>query len=115
MKKALIIQEDMIILKILERLMNVYSYDCKAIRTLTDLDIEDQLNNFDIIISDILFDGIAPLDFIYQLQEIITHKNLIILTNMGQEKIADQLLLVNKVNGFFRVPFDLDQIEKMIA
>lgn len=115
MKKVLVIQEDIIILKILERLMKLHSYDCKAIRTLSDLNIEDQIINFDIIISDILFDGIAPLDFVFQIQEIILHKSLIIVTNMGQDKIADQIRLINKVNGFFAIPFDLDQFEKIIA
>lgn len=115
MKKALVIQEDIVILKIIERLMQLNSYNCRAIRTLSDLDIEDQTNDFDIIISEILFDGIAPLDFVFQIQEIILHRNLIIVTNMGQEKIKREILASNKVKGFFAVPFDLDHIQKLIA
>lgn len=115
MKKALIIQEDIIILKIMERLMRLNSYDCKAIRTISDLNIEDQAEDFDIIISEILFDGIAPLDFVYQIQEIILHKSLIIVTNMGQERIKNEILETNKVQGFFAVPFDLDRIQNLIA
>ena len=115
MKKALIIQEDIIILKIMERLMLLKSYNCKAIRTIADLNIEDQAENFDIIISEILFDGIAPLDFVYQIQEIIPHKSLIIVTNMGQERIKNEILDTKKVEGFFAVPFDLDRIQKLIA
>jgi len=65
-KKALIIQQDIIILKIMERLMQLNSYDCKAIRNVSDLEIEDQTQNFDVIISEILFDGIAPSDFVYR-------------------------------------------------
>lgn len=114
MKKALVIQEDIIILKILERLMTINSYDCRAIRTLSDLDIEDQIIDFDIIISEILFDGIAPLDFVFQIKEIIMHKSLIILTNMGQEKIKNEILSSKKVDGFFAVPLDIDQIEYLI-
>lgn len=115
MKKALIIQEDIIILKILERLMQLNSYDCRAIRTISDLNMEDQTQNFDIIISEILFEGIAPLDFLYQLQEIILYKSLIILTNMGQERIKNEILDSSKVEGFFAVPFDLDRIQKLIT
>ncbi len=115
MKKALIIQEDIIILKIMERLMLLNSYDCKAIRTISDLSIEDQTENFDIIISEILFDGIAPLDFVFQIQEIILHKSLIIVTNMGQDRIKNEILDTNKVQGFFAVPFDLDRIQNLIA
>lgn len=115
MKKALIIQEDIIILRIMERLMQLNFYDCKAIRTISDLDIEDQAEDFDIIISEILFDGIAPLDFVYQIQEIILHKSLIIVTNMGQERIKKEILETRKVEGFFAVPFDLDRIQKLIA
>lgn len=95
--------------------MQLNSYDCKAIRSISDLNIEDQTRNFDIIISEILFDGIAPLDFVYQIQEIILHKSLIIVTNMGQERIRHEIMNTNKVSGFFAVPFDLDRIQKLIA
>ncbi|MFO8147427.1 MAG: response regulator [Bacteroidota bacterium] len=115
MKKALVIQEDIVILKILERLMNLHKYDCKAIRAINDLQIEDQSVNFDIIISDILFDGIAPLDFVFQIQEIILHKSLIIVTNMGQQKIRLDILSSEKVDGFFAIPFDMEKIENLIS
>ncbi|UJH92068.1 response regulator [Antarcticibacterium sp. 1MA-6-2] len=115
MKKALVIQEDIIILKILERLMKVNSYDCKAIRSLYDLNIEDQNYNYDIIISDILFDGIAPLDFIYQIKEIILHRSLLIVTDMGQDKIEQDLFASKNIDGFFAAPFDMQGITKLIA
>lgn len=115
MKKALVIQEDIVLLKVIERLLLLNQFECKAVRTLSDLDIEDQLQNFDVIISEILFDGIAPLDFVFQIQEIILHKDLIILTNMGQEKIKMEVLASKNVKGFFAVPFDLDHIQKLIA
>lgn len=115
MKKALIIQQDIIILKIIERLMLLNFYECRAIRTISDLNIEDQTQNFDIIISEILFDGIAPLDFVHQIQEIILHKSLIIVTNMGQDRIKNEILETKKVEGFFSIPFDLDKIQKLIA
>lgn len=115
MKKALVIQEDFVLLKILERLMNMHSYDCRAIQTLSDLNIEDQSNDFDIIISEILFNGIAPLDFVSQIQEIILHKSLIIVTNMGQANIRKEVLSSKKVDGFFAVPFDLDHIQNLIV
>ncbi|HSM64024.1 MAG TPA: hypothetical protein VK833_08825, partial [Gillisia sp.] len=90
MRKALVIQEDLIILKILERLVSLNYYECRAIRSINDLNIEDQSENFDVIISDILFEGIAPLDFVFQIQEIILHKSLIIVSNMGQKKIQEE-------------------------
>jgi len=115
MRKALIIQEDIIILKIIERLVILNQYECRAIRSINDLDIEDQSANFDVIISDILFDGIAPLDFVFQIQEIILHKSLIIVTNMGQNKIEKEILASQNVRGFFPIPLDMDNIEKLIA
>lgn len=115
MKTALIIQQDIIILKILERMLKLHSYECKAIRTLSELSIEDQAKNFDYIISDILFDGIAPLDFVFQIREIILHKALIIVTNMGQQKVQQEIMESNNVQGFFAVPMDMDEIEKLIA
>lgn len=115
MKSVLIIQEDLVILKILQRLMQLHGYECKAKRSLKELNIEDQTSNFDVIISDILFDGIAPLDFVFQIKEIILHKSLIIVTHMGQPKVEQEVLASNNVNGFFAVPFDLDEIDKLIA
>ncbi len=115
MKKALVIQEDIVLLKVIERLLLSKDYECRAVRTLSDLNIEDQNSDFDIIISEILFDGIAPLDFVFQIQEIILHKNLIILTNMGQEKVKKEVMASKNVKGFFAVPFDLDNIQKLIA
>ncbi len=115
MRKALVIQEDIIILKILERLVMLNHYECRAIRSINDLNIEDQSANFDIIISDILFDGIAPLDFVFQIQEIILHQSLIIVTNMGQKNIQREVLASDKVNGFFAIPLDMNHIKKLIA
>jgi DNA-binding NtrC family response regulator len=115
MKNALIIQEDLIILKLLERLIRSHGYECKAIRSLEDLNIEDQTKNFDIIISDILFEGISPLDVVFQIQEIILHRSLIIVTNMGQRSIEQDVLASNQVSGFFAVPVDLDEIETLIT
>ena len=115
MRKALVIQADIIILRILERLVILNQYECKAIRSINDLEIEDQSENFDIIISDILFHGIAPLDFVFQIQEIILHKSLIIVTNMGQNKIEKEILASQNVSGFFPIPLDMDNIQKLIA
>ena len=115
MRKALVIQEDLIILKILERLVSLNHYECRAIRSINDLNIEDQSENFDVIISDILFEGIAPLDFVFQIQEIILHKSLIIVSNMGQKKIQEEILASNYVSGFFAIPLDMDDIQKLIA
>ena len=115
MRKALVIQEDIIILKIIERLVILNQYECRAIRSINDLDIEDQSANFDVIISDILFEGIAPLDFVFQIQEIILHKSLIIVTNMGQNKIEKEILASQNVRGFFPIPLDMDNIQKFIV
>lgn len=114
MKKVLVIQEDIIILKILERLVQVNNFDCRAIRTLDSLNIEDQQTNFDLIITDILFEGIAPLEFVAQVQEIIPHKHLLIVTNMGQDKIKREIFALQGIAGFFAVPLDLDEIEAII-
>ena len=95
--------------------MTVHNYDCKAIRSLQELNIEDQSSYFDVIISDILFDGIAPLDFVFQIQEIILHDTLIIVTNMGQKRIREEMLLSQKVSGFFAVPFDMDRVATLIS
>ena len=114
MRKVLVIQEDIIILKILERLVRLNNFECKAIRSLDDLNIEDQQTNFDFIITDILFEGIAPLEFVAQIQEVLLHKNLLIVTNMGQDKIKQEIFALRGVTGFYAVPIDLDEIEAII-
>ncbi|PTX43617.1 response regulator receiver domain-containing protein [Christiangramia gaetbulicola] len=114
MKKVLVIQEDIIILKILERLTRLNGFDCKAIRSLSALNIEDQQTNFDFIITDILFEGIAPLQFVAQVQEVLLHKNLLIVTNMGQDKIKQEIFNLRGITGFYAVPIDLDEIEAII-
>lgn len=93
----------------------VAGYQCKAIRSLEDLNIEDQQSNFQVIISDILFDGIAPLDFVFQITEVILHKDLIIVTNMGQAKVQQEVLSSGNVKGFFAVPFDLDNLQTLLT
>lgn len=114
MRKVLVIQEDIIILKILDRLVSLNNFECKAIRSLDSLNIEDQQTNFDFIITDILFEGIAPLEFVAQVQEVIPHKNLLIVTNMGQDKIKKEIFALSGITGFYAVPIDLDDIEATI-
>lgn len=113
-KSALIIQQDLILLKVLERMILSKQYQCKAIRALDELDMEDQTRNFDLIISDILFDGIAPLDFVYQLKEIISHKSLLIITSMGQKEIRQQVLTMGHVTDFLSVPFNFQEVEEIL-
>lgn len=113
-KTALIIQQDLILLQVLERMILTHQYQCKAIRALDQLDIEDQNENFDIIISDILFDGIAPLDYVHQLKEIIRHKSLLIITSMGQKKVREEIMNMGNVSGFFAVPFNFNTVEQML-
>lgn len=114
-KKALLIQEDIIILKILEKLLQSKAFSCRALSSLSQLNIEDQTVDFDIIITDILFDGIGPMDFITQVQEIILHKSLLVVTSMGQKKVKKEILSLNGISGFFSVPLDLDTIESNLA
>lgn len=95
--------------------MMVHKYHCKAIRSLEELEIEDQQENFDMIISDILFDGIAPLDFVFQIKEIILHRSLVIVTSMGQQKVRQEILSSGNVSGFFAVPFDMKHIQNLVA
>lgn len=101
-------------MKILESLVLSKGFSCKAITSLSELDIEDQQINFDFIISDILFEGIGPLEYVEQVQEIISHRNLLIVTSMGQENVRKEVTALSGIKGFFSVPFDLDNIEEIL-
>lgn len=108
---VLIIQEDIILRKILERLVLSLRFSCEALPSLYDLDLTEQKGDFDVVVTDILFDGMSPLDFAVQIQEAIRLKHLLIVTNMGQENIKREILGIKGVDGFFGVPFDLEEIE----
>lgn len=113
-KEVLVIQEDLIILKILERMVSSNGFECRSVRSLEELNIEDQQSNFKFIITDILFEGIAPLEFVNQVKEVILHENLLIVTNMGQDKIKKEIFALQGISGFYGVPLDLDEIEALI-
>lgn len=110
-RTALVIQEDLITRKILKKLVTSQGFSCMALASLNDLDFFEVEHGLDVVITDILFDGIGPLDFAVQIQEAIPQKNLLIVTHMGQERIRKDLMKIKGVSGFFGVPFDLDQIE----
>lgn len=114
MRSALVIQGDIIIRKILERLVLSVGFSCSALSSLYDLDITELEKDYDVVITDILFDGVGPHDFAVHIREAIPLKYLLIVTNMGQDIIRKDMLSIEGVNGFFGVPFDLDEIEKQL-
>lgn len=114
-KTALIIQEDIIMRRILERLVEMSGFSVKACRSIDDLSEKEQEVLFDLVISDILFnDGISSFDFAFRLENEISSKQLFIVTKMGQEVIRQNFLSMDRVDRFFGVPFDLDLLEQEV-
>lgn len=113
MKQALVIQEDLIMQKILMRLVMSLGFDCHASSSIDELTAAEKSYIFDLVISDILFDdGISSFDYAFRLGEEIRSKHLYIVTRMGQEIIRQNFLNTKGVNGFFGIPFDLDVLER---
>jgi len=113
-RTALVIQEDLIMRKILKKLLTSRGYSCVALASLYDLEFSKIEQGLDVVITDILFEGIGPLDFAVQIQEAIPHKNLIIITYMGQERVKKDLMKIEGVKGFYGIPFDLKEIETQL-
>lgn len=113
-KNALIIQEDLILRKILERLVTSVGFSCVALSSLYEFDITEVKDAIHIVITDILFEGIGPLDYPVQLEEAIPLENLMIVTYMGQESIKNEVMGIKNVLGFYDIPFDLDDIQKQL-
>lgn len=111
MKRVLIIQEDIVFRRILERLAASLNFEVLALESLFQLDIQGYSSEFDAVITDILFEGVGPLDFPHQIQEVVAHKHLFIVTNMGQDFIKKKILAIEGVSGFYGIPFDLDELE----
>lgn len=113
-RTALVIQEDIIMRKILQQLVSSLNFSCTALASLYELDFTKIQQGLDVVITDILFEGVGPRDFAVQILEAIPQKNLIIVTNMGQDRIKRDLLKIEGVSGFYGVPFDLDEIEAQL-
>lgn len=113
-RTALVIQEDLIMRKILKKLLVSRGYSCLALASLYELEFSQIEEGLDVVITDILFDGVGPLDFAVQIQEAIPQKNLIIVTYMGQERIEKDLMNIKGVTGFYGIPLDLEKIESQL-
>ncbi len=112
-KTALIIQEDIIMRRILERLVKASGFSVQICSSIDDLALHEQNTEYDLVISDILFDdGISSFDFAFRLGNEISSKLLFIVTKMGQEVIRQNFLNMERVDRFFGIPFDLDELER---
>lgn len=99
-------------LKILERLVTSVGFQCRASSSIDTLTTAEMSGMYDVVISDILFDdGISSFDYAFQLKEVIYSKHLFIVTKMGQEMIRKNFLNMEGVDGFYGIPFDLDELE----
>ena len=113
-KRVLIIQEDAIMLKILEYLFLSLDFQVKAVESFTEIELEDQHVFYDVVITDILFEAISPTEFIINLQESINTDNIIVVSNMGQEKVRKNIFALPGVKGFYGIPFDMDLLQQQI-
>lgn len=79
---ALLIQEDVTLRSIISHLLIRKGYDCRAVASLQNLDLA-QNQEYTLVISDLLFRGIRPEEYVLQLQERLTYEKLFIITMLG--------------------------------
>lgn len=110
---ALLIQEDLTLRSIIAHLLLRKGYDCKAVASLEDLGTTEP-TNYKLVISDLLFAGIRPEEYVLQLQDRLTYERLFIITMLGQAKVKRGIYKLVDVDGYYDYPIDLSEFELQI-
>ncbi|WP_127845648.1 DNA-binding transcriptional response regulator [Psychroflexus aestuariivivens] len=109
--KTLILINNIILRRILARLCERLGFETLDINALNELTEEQALNKYDIVITDIIFDGISPLGHLSQLSKSLSYQRLIIVSEMELSKIKTNLAEIERADAYFETPFDLDDLE----
>ncbi|HSP12963.1 MAG TPA: hypothetical protein VLO29_10600 [Salegentibacter sp.] len=99
---------------IIERMFLANSYSCISLSSLEKIKPEDAGLHFQFIISDLLFRGVSPMEYVIQLQEALKYEKIFIVTILGQEKMKRSISRLTQVNAYYEFPVDLDEMEAQI-
>lgn len=111
--QALLIQEDVTLRSIISHLLLRKGYECHAATSLGSLDITDN-QKYQVVISDVLFHGIRPEEYVLKLQQRLTYEKLFIITMLGQAKVKRGIYKLIDVDGYYDYPIDLSELEQKI-
>ena len=113
-EKVLVVQEDLTLRKVIKNMFIQKGYEVWDIPSLNYLDTGELEHHFKIVVSDILFQGVSPLEFVVQIEEVLHFEKIFIVTSLGQEKIKRNVSRLRSVHGYFDFPIDLTQLETKV-
>ncbi|MEC3967095.1 response regulator [Flagellimonas halotolerans] len=113
-KRVLVLQGDLVMRKILERMFHTKGYDCHCLASLAEFKDKDVQSHFHVVVTDLLFRGISPQEYVLKLNGSIKYDKLFVVTMLGQEKIKRSISRLTTIDGYFDYPVDLKEIEDKI-
>lgn len=113
-ERVLVIQEDLVMRKIMERMFLQKGYNCFCLASLMDFKPMEMDPQFAIVVTDLIFHGIRPEEYVLNLKDAIKYDKLFIVTMLGQDKVKRSILRLTEINGYFDYPVDLKKIEDQI-
>lgn len=111
---VLIIQEDLILRQIIERMFLANDYSCISLSSLEQIKPEDTEHHYRFVVSDLLFQGVSPMEYVNQLREALNYEKIFIVTILGQEKMKRSISRLTQVNAYYEFPVDLEEMEAQI-
>lgn len=109
-KKSLVLQEDLLLLFVLKKMLESIGYQCEAIDNIDLLNGEDK-THFDLVITDVLFKGHAPLELISQIKDSLSFGKIYIVSDMELSKLRKSISNIQPIDGFYETPIDLDKFK----
>ena len=104
----MLIQENIVMNRILERHLQSKGYHCIALHSLDALKAINFHPKYHLVVTDLLFHGIHYLDFIRELNSLVRYQQFIVVTLLGQEKVKRQVMKLNKIDKYLDYPVDLE-------
>ncbi len=108
--KVLVLQENIVMNRILERHLQSKGFQCIALNSLDAVKAINFHPKYDLVVTDILFHGIHSLDFIREITSLVQYQRFIVVTALGQEKVKRQIMKFNKIDQYLDYPVDLELI-----
>ncbi len=104
------IQENRVMNRILERHFLSKGYQCLALHSLDAVKGIIAHPKYDLVVTDLLFQGIRSVDYIVELTSLIQYQRFVVVTSLGQERMKRQIMKLTKLDGYYDFPVDLDSM-----
>jgi DNA-binding NtrC family response regulator len=112
-KTALIFQEEIILQNILKKMLASIGYSCLAFSSHESMEnIPSKI--YDVVITDVLFEGISSLEYLSTLKGNIKFKRIFVVSDMQMKDLKKNISAILQVDGFYEPPFDIDKLKENI-